>query len=487
MKAWYFGRVAFLAGLCVLCLYVLVITFRLAGLSNDSENAVDSSAFASIPETDTCNTSSSYMNDKIAFEEPLPGLWRPKGVSGFAVFTEPKPNEGLLFYRNGTFYLFTDAEDKVNEQLSKITVGNAEFPFKVHPESQRPTASHRLHGTSWILLCPQDQSGLIDHYFHFMEYLVALWPVDQLHQRQHRATVESVNHVVLGPKLLHHHWQRVGQFEMNAALLQALHPNATIWDGDHPLPYASQGTQWVSFERAVITERFGTTTNEEVQHTNKMDMAVARWAMHHDQTIWEGMKDRVLANFCPGSCRPRASVAFYPVLHKTFDGLEYSACVRKPRLSYISRQQNERRLSDGVAQKLEELLTTKWSTYFDVQIVYMQNLSPEDQLRLAARTDILLGIHGNGLTHGFWMPRGGVVVELLVQGSCLRDFQFFASVGGQHWVGMNRQGVVSPGHPGFCHHPGWGGLDINNVDIDLGQLETVLFTLQNLANRDVFV
>lgn len=43
----------------------------------------------------------------------------------------------------------------------------------------------------------------------------------------------------------------------------------------------------------------------------------------------------------------------------------------------------------------------------------MENLSPVQQLELMARTDVLLGVHGAGLTQGLYMRPGSLVVQLV--------------------------------------------------------------------------
>lgn len=54
----------------------------------------------------------------------------------------------------------------------------------------------------------------------------------------------------------------------------------------------------------------------------------------------------------------------------------------------------------------------------------MDKLTRDEQIRLAARTTIMMGVHGNGLTHLIWMnnlnPRA-TVMEFFFPGEHLRD------------------------------------------------------------------
>jgi hypothetical protein len=56
----------------------------------------------------------------------------------------------------------------------------------------------------------------------------------------------------------------------------------------------------------------------------------------------------------------------------------------------------------------------------------MDKLSRDEQIRLAARTTIMMGVHGNGLTHLLWMkptPRATVIEFFYPQGFA-HDYEF---------------------------------------------------------------
>jgi hypothetical protein len=65
----------------------------------------------------------------------------------------------------------------------------------------------------------------------------------------------------------------------------------------------------------------------------------------------------------------------------------------------------------------------------------MELLPKNEQLGLSSRTDILLGVHGNGLSHLMWMPRGSHVVEIFADGGFTRDYEMLtASLGHHHYA-----------------------------------------------------
>lgn len=78
----------------------------------------------------------------------------------------------------------------------------------------------------------------------------------------------------------------------------------------------------------------------------------------------------------------------------------------------------------------------------------------EEQLRIAAETDILVGIHGAGLTHFLWMPPHGGLLEVDPEsGGSWRCFRHLATWTGreaalipeqQRWIPRGTRVTVDP-------------------------------------------
>ena len=49
----------------------------------------------------------------------------------------------------------------------------------------------------------------------------------------------------------------------------------------------------------------------------------------------------------------------------------------------------------------------------NMKSVYMEELDICDQVRVAHSADILIGVHGAGLVHSWWMRESGVLLELV--------------------------------------------------------------------------
>jgi hypothetical protein len=67
----------------------------------------------------------------------------------------------------------------------------------------------------------------------------------------------------------------------------------------------------------------------------------------------------------------------------------------------------------------------------------------EQQVRLVASHDVLVGVHGNGLTNALWMRPGGLVLELFPDGARHYDYQLIAELCDLDYFGFER-GLVFP-------------------------------------------
>ncbi|KII92478.1 hypothetical protein PLICRDRAFT_37249 [Plicaturopsis crispa FD-325 SS-3] len=103
-------------------------------------------------------------------------------------------------------------------------------------------------------------------------------------------------------------------------------------------------------------------------------------------------------------------------------------------ITYISRQGSRRRLREAdhdlLVHELEALVARKNAAagskgrQWELNILEAQRMSKDEQVRAAARTTILLGVHGNGLTHLLWMtptPQSAVI-EMFIPTGVAHDY-----------------------------------------------------------------
>ncbi|XP_071083441.1 EGF domain-specific O-linked N-acetylglucosamine transferase-like [Haliotis cracherodii] len=88
---------------------------------------------------------------------------------------------------------------------------------------------------------------------------------------------------------------------------------------------------------------------------------------------------------------------------------QHGPLARKLRVTFMSRNTRYRKIRN--IDKLESAL--KSNADFDVKVVdYNRNIPFPDQLKISYNTDILIGIHGAGLTHLLFLPDWAVVFEI---------------------------------------------------------------------------
>ena len=101
------------------------------------------------------------------------------------------------------------------------------------------------------------------------------------------------------------------------------------------------------------------------------------------------------------------------VIRKNFP-LKVVVIQRKP---YLRHGLDHPNLFQRILTNEAELLTTLTRNIsrdlLDVKSVYMEDLDICDQVRVAHSADILIGVHGAGLVHSWWMRESGVLLELV--------------------------------------------------------------------------
>jgi protein O-GlcNAc transferase len=68
-----------------------------------------------------------------------------------------------------------------------------------------------------------------------------------------------------------------------------------------------------------------------------------------------------------------------------------------------------------------------------VQMIDFASIPFQEQLRIVQGSDILVGVHGAGLTHGIFLPSGSVMVEILPPGLNHKGFRNLASLLGHFY------------------------------------------------------
>jgi hypothetical protein len=333
-----------------------------------------------------------------------------------------------LFYNGSHFVLFqNDTENKIEESKNAYQVmlfkekillfTDEQFPFAILPPSAMPTQYATLKNISWILLNKDKEYGLLGHYFHYIEHLIALWAAFDLNMKtlypycNHTEINQWVENIVIGPKMNRKQWLKNG---INEFLTNALFPNAKVYANDTDSIISSPlHTNWIKFDTAFIMERRGTGWGSGI---NKMSSLPLFWALNKDPLVLERFKKHVV------DAAIRKTEPYQP----SFDN--------KLQVLYINRQGNARSLTDDAHASLLQLLATEQR--IKATVVNMELYTPEEQIKMSHNADVIIGVHGNGLTNGLWMRKGGLLIEILKTGFCIFDYQFIAVASRQHYAGI---------------------------------------------------
>ncbi|TFK65300.1 hypothetical protein BDN72DRAFT_801277 [Pluteus cervinus] len=132
-------------------------------------------------------------------------------------------------------------------------------------------------------------------------------------------------------------------------------------------------------------------------------------------------------------------------------------------ITYISRQGgNRRKLIDddhaGLVRAVKDLVARKEGWEF--REVEAEKFSREEQIEQAAETTIMLGVHGNGLTHLVFMPptRRSAVIELFYPGGFAHDYEWTSrALGMRHYGVWNDTYFTHPNAPQVDYPEGFQG------------------------------
>ncbi|GFZ47019.1 LOW QUALITY PROTEIN: hypothetical protein JCM24511_04245 [Saitozyma sp. JCM 24511] len=105
-----------------------------------------------------------------------------------------------------------------------------------------------------------------------------------------------------------------------------------------------------------------------------------------------------------------------------------------PVVTYINRQLTNRRLAAGDHEELIGALSVLQNqSLIEFNDAVMETMSRSQQ--------IMIGVHGNGLTHQLWMKPGSGVVEIMDVGGFARDYSLLADLAGHEYFAIHRDAI----------------------------------------------
>ena len=252
---------------------------------------------------------------------------------------------------------------------------------------------------------------MIGHYFHFVESLLVLFAA----QREFFPAT-NLERIYVGTL----QWNNPRQANVQRELLALLFPNAEIVTDLGPEPIMVETLLYV--DRRLTQSAL----NKMIEPVLPM---VTKWASDLRSVVWEAL--RIIPR--PAAANHERSKVLY--------------VVRKP----------PRSLTPEVERMVIDLILPE----AEIATIDFAGMQWVDQVRAAADCDVMLGVHGNGLTNLLWLPRHATVIEMFPEGVHHYDYQmlseamdldYFGIEGSKIFRPLSRQGAAY-GHNGEVNKP----------------------------------
>ncbi|KAL7424595.1 hypothetical protein Q5752_000279 [Cryptotrichosporon argae] len=390
---------------------------------------------------------------------PLAGLHRTHvdaSAPGYSVISD-------IYWRNWTFYFVTDQPHSLPDLKLILTKGMYSNP-DIQPNApdssivvaireevavvnsldsaQKPVISMFpaeameefssdkvtvIKGTT--LMCHDD--GFVSHYYHWMgELFIGGWRIWTSYWASRNQPVPDFDLIAFprlwseseAPEGTHHNEAWEDPAGVNKWLMKTLYPNVEIQTRGLWAKRAASNKVF-RFENMLLIDRMAGHRGGGPP-SGKPFADVFRVPVPADYMLQ--LRDRAIAG------HPDAAA-----LARSGRGPQYRPA--KPKVAYLSRQDTGRRLNADVHDRLVaelQALHDEGLVEFEL-LMFGKQIPFRDQVAGIAAVDFLVGVHGNGLTHGMWMNSGGqrAIIELQSKDCNYNDYAPLATaIGNQHFL-----------------------------------------------------
>jgi hypothetical protein len=393
--------------------------------------------------------------------------WQPTTVPETTVVTHA-PGWTIfdqLYIFKGVVYIVTDSPSTIPDLSSIYSKGTfilpgrenepLRLPTKEDIRIINPTQAKQLFGSGIQTIdgntfLANDPVQFITHYFHWSaELWYGFWRIysslDRSITAEGKTNLPPLRRVVF-THLSNQQWQDYAH--MNEWVLRSSFPSITMEFIDDWRDRAEMGKAFV-YERVVVADRSAAMISESFIRFQRS--AASAFTVPASPSWWSPIRNNVV------------SFAGYDLNAENANATNETYVI-----TYISRQQWGRRmLKPADHEKLvEELYKLRDKYGYEVNVVNLEKMSRVEQLRLAARTTIMMGIHGNGLTSLVWMkptPRS-TVIEFFFPEGFAHDYEYTArAMGMMHFGFWDSKSFTSPRFPLRKYPEGFQG---NAIPID---------------------
>lgn len=386
---------------------------------------------------------SSFFHKKISLEEveSRQKLFIPLPCDDFVFFPRAMPvpfcSFKNLYFRPRSFGIHEVERPQV--YLEKRA------GFFLRMENRFFLNSTKIPNTTLILFERGRDVHYLKHFFHLLEHIVGLW---SYYGDQYFYSVGLIVLAADGYEQSFIPWE--GPNQINRHLLQALFPHAQIRTWQEVLAQFPKSS--ICFERAIFSDRNLSRSTPECARINKM-LGVARHSL--SEKALEHLSNRI-------HVYAETSIVSSDKLRVTY--------LRRP---------SPRTLTSAVEQKLFSAI--RELKHVCLNVIDFALISFQEQVNTIGNTDVLVGVHGNGLSHLLFLPVGARIIEIFPPDAHRLDYRLFADARGVEYVGIiSNRGVISSEEAYRAGPFGIANQTIHDLDVSL-----IVDQLECRVNRDI--
>jgi hypothetical protein len=256
---------------------------------------------------------------------------------------------------------------------------------------------HLFENTSLILM--EYDKNYFFHFFHLLEHLAGIWA---FYGYEH---ADDVQRIILARDFSNPDKNWEGPNQINRHILSALFPHAEIWTNERLDKECGQ--RMACFERAVISDRGVSIHNRECGKINK-----------HLAAALPYINPKHMDAFA-------AQVQTYAKTEREDEDQLHVTYIKRP---------PPRCLSENVERSLIEKISAL--PHVKLYVEDFAKISFKRQVNLIGNTDVLISVHGNGLSHLLYLPSTACVIELFPPDCHQCDYHVFSEVRGVDYYGL---------------------------------------------------
>ncbi|GJJ08534.1 hypothetical protein Clacol_002752 [Clathrus columnatus] len=364
-----------------------------------------------------------------------------------------------VYLFNGTFYVVSSKHKRFPDRAlflsapagfsHDVDVMHRQLPTDTDMQILSPEEASTLFpsygifigGTTFILT---DTPEFVHHYYHWSaEVLLGFWrtysSLDVTIKPTGETNLSSPERILM-PNIPQDQWSDYAR--MNTFITKAAFPSIAIEFKEDWSERASMELPYV-FERVVLGDRIAAMRSPV--YTLNGRMTGAPFKLPGSPYWWSPIRHNVVESVGGDSQAEPGNV-----------------------ITYVSRQEWGRRmlLPEDHERLVKELYKLRDQYKYEVNIVSMDQMTRKEQVKLASRTTIMIGVHGNGLTALLWMKptKRSAVMEFYYGNGFTQDYEWTTrALGIKHYGFWNDKYFTAPDLPPLFIPDGFQG---NNIRID---------------------